>query len=212
MGEQSIVREVPEAGAVVGHDVGVSGDVGEAGEVAIVPLVKGLEAKQVRRGAGGSGGALGLPGKGGGVVSERMDGALATINLMDKDVVLSNGAGELKVRVGDGPRGVVITHEIALDGERERSTPEKGGDGTVLIRDKEHASHARSGSIRGANGTGGGVNYFTEAGGPGVEVADEPTEVIKEVMHLGGQPDTPAGLVAKGFLEEAEEAPQARDG
>jgi hypothetical protein len=73
-------------------------------------------------------------------------------------------------------------------------------------------SHARSGSIRGTNGTGGSVDYFTEAGGLGVEVADEPTEVVKEIMHLGGQPDPPAGLVSKGFLEEAEEAPQAGDG
>jgi hypothetical protein len=100
---------------------------------------------------------------------------LATINLVHKHVVLSDGAGELEVGVGDQPRRVVDADKIKLDHAREWCTPEEGDDDAILIRDEENAPHAGSGNIRGTdgtNGTGSGVYYFPEACGTGMKVPD----------------------------------------
>jgi hypothetical protein len=109
------------------------------------------------------------------VCTIRLHYTLATINLVHKHVVLSDGAGELEVGIGDQPCRVVDADKIKLDHAREWCTPEEGDDDAILIRDEENAPHAGSGNIRGTdgtNGTGSGVYYFPEACGTGMKVPD----------------------------------------
>jgi hypothetical protein len=65
-------------------------------------LVKGLETEEVGCRSSGGRGAFVLPGLSGHVVRERRNGAFPHIGRMSQDVVLGDGARELKVRIGDG--------------------------------------------------------------------------------------------------------------
>jgi hypothetical protein len=184
----------------------------EAWEVAVVALVDGLQAKQVCRRAGRSRRALRLPGEGGGVVRERVYRALTAVNVVNKDVMLGNGASQLKVRVRDSAGGVVAADEIPLNIKRKRRTPEQGVDAVRAGGDKDHTAHARAGGIGSANRARVGVDNLAEPGGAGVKVADQPPDIVKEIMHVRGEPDAFAVVVAEGLLEQAEEAPETGDG
>jgi hypothetical protein len=51
---------------------------------------------------------------------------------------------------------------------------------------------------------------FLEFGGAVGEICCDPSEVIKNVMHMPCDSDAPLGVVAKGFLKETEETSTAR--
>jgi hypothetical protein len=81
-----------------------------------------------------------------------MDGALPTIHVVNEYVVLSNGASELEIRVGDGARGIVAADDSVLHVVWKGCTPEKRVQcARWLVMDKEHPSHAGAGGIRGAD-------------------------------------------------------------
>jgi hypothetical protein len=179
----------------------------KAWKIAIVALMKCLEAEQVSWGAGGGGGSLGLPGEGRGIVGERVDGTLTTVGVVDQDVVLGNSARQLQIGVGDSAGGVGRADEGSLDGERERGAPEEGNHEPGGSGNEDDTAHAGRGSVGGAKGPGVSVNNLAKAGGTGMEVADEPSEVVEKIVHERGEPDSALGLMAQGLLEEAEEAP-----
>jgi hypothetical protein len=128
-----------------------------------VALVDGLQAKQVHRRAGFSSRALCLPSKGGGVVREHVDCALTTVNVVNQDVVLGDGASQLQVRVRDGVGGVVAADKVPLDIEGKRHTSEEGVDFVHASGDKNNSAHARAGGVRGANGAGVGVSTISRS-------------------------------------------------
>jgi hypothetical protein len=98
-------------------------DVGKPGKVAVVPLVNGLQAKEVGRNTGHSSRAFALPSERRGVVSERVDGALAAVDVVHQHVMLSNGDGDFKIRVGDGASGIFAANNIKLDLCGKERTP-----------------------------------------------------------------------------------------
>lgn len=131
----------------------ISLDMCQSGEIPVVPLVNSLQAQKVSRNARSSGRPLALPSECGGVVRERMDGALTTIHVMNKYVMLSNGSCELEIGVGDGARGIVAANDCLLHVLWKRGTPEKRIQfARWLVPDKEHPSHAWAGGIRGPDG------------------------------------------------------------
>ena len=104
------VSQVPQARAVVSHDVGGARDVVVLGQVSVVPLVEGCQAQEIGSGASGGSGALTMPIQSGCVVREVVDGLLPDVSSLGQDIQLGNGAGQLQVTVGDGARGVVKGH------------------------------------------------------------------------------------------------------
>jgi len=92
VGEQLGVSQVPQAGAVVSHDVGWARDVVMQGQVPVVSLVECSQAEEVCGRPCGSGGALAVPVQRGCVVSKVVDGALSNVSSLGQDVELGNGA------------------------------------------------------------------------------------------------------------------------
>mgnify|MGYP000229035992 CR=1 FL=1 len=130
---------------------------------------------------------------------------------MDKDVVLSNGAGELQVRVGDGARGILAADNLPLYGCGKGHSPEEGVQFASSLRlDEDYSAHAGCRGIRGSDGGNGHVNYFSKTRGTVVQVVHYPPDVVEEVMHVGSEADSLPRLMPEGFLQEAEQASQAR--
>jgi hypothetical protein len=178
-----------------------------------VALVEGLETEEVGRDARGGGGALGLPGEGRRVVRERVDGALTAVHLVDKDVVVRDGPGELEIRIGERAVGVAAADDGVLDVEGERCAPEDRVEPPgVMVSDEENPAHAGGCGVGGTDGCNRGVDDLSEASRPGVEIGDDPTDVVEKVVHVRGNADALPFFVAKRLLEEAEEPPEAGDG
>jgi hypothetical protein len=136
---------------------------------------------------------------------------LPTINVVNKHVMLRYGARQFKVGISDGPSGVVTTDQLTLNGERKWGSPQQWDDGAVLGGDKEYSSHARGSSVGSANTAGGGVHDFAKAGRPGMEISDNPLEVIQKAVHVRCQANAAPCLMPKCFLEEAKEASESRN-
>ena len=56
-----MISEMPEAGALVSHDIQGAGEVIMACNIAVMALMQGLEAEEIGSGAISSSGAFGLP-------------------------------------------------------------------------------------------------------------------------------------------------------
>ena len=73
---------MPEARAVIGHDIGWPRDIGWFGDIAVVALVDAVEAKQVCSGTSGGGGMFVVPNHHGYVVAQGDNGAAAQVNFI----------------------------------------------------------------------------------------------------------------------------------
>jgi hypothetical protein len=73
--EELLIGELPEAGGVVGHNVGGARDIIGLGQVAVMPLVEARDAEEVGGGTIGGGTATLLPTDGRDIVAQWADGA-----------------------------------------------------------------------------------------------------------------------------------------
>ena len=124
--KQLSVSQVPQAGAVVSHDVGRSRDVVMLGQVAMMPLVEGCQAQEVGSRTSGGGGSFAVPVQSRCVVCEVVDGLLPDVSHLGKDIQLGNGACQLEVTVGDGARGIVKGDQGLDHWSREGCSPQDG--------------------------------------------------------------------------------------
>jgi hypothetical protein len=176
--------------------------------VAMVALVERLAAQEVGCWSRRGGAALALPGERGRVVRQCANGPVTDIAELGRDVVLCDGAGQLEVRVGDGPPRVVGGDDVGLDVGRKRGTPKDGLPGGT----KDDAAHSGLGGITGAQDGGCLRDDFAEVRGTLGEVRRDVTDVIERIMHSVRQRDAASVRVAEGFLEEAEHSAQAWHG
>ena len=84
-------------------------------QVAVQTLMQGLQAQEISNRASGGGRAFGLPSQSRGVVREGADGAFSHLAGVGNHSMLSNGASELQIRVGNGAVGIVPTDHSLLD-------------------------------------------------------------------------------------------------
>ena len=119
---------MPEARAVIGHDIGWPRDIGWFGDIAVVALVDAVEAKQVCSGTSGGGGMFVVPNHHGYVVAQGDNGAAAQVNFIGKDVLVCKKTSEFQMGIGDVAMGVVCGDQTTLDMGREFGPPQNGLD------------------------------------------------------------------------------------
>ena len=119
-------------------------------QVPVVPLVERLEAEKVGGGSLRGGGAAPLPEHRRGVIMQVEDRVLPDIGLVNQDIMLRNGGGQLQIAVGDGTLAIGRGLQGALDGKRETLAPKEG-----VVRSpigsghEENAPHSSTRSVAG---------------------------------------------------------------
>jgi hypothetical protein len=138
-------------------------------------LVEGCKAKEVASRAGSRSRCPGSPGNSRGVVRADGQGTLPDILGTSKDGGVSNCAGQLKIRICDGPSRMLGSNESMLDGGRERMTPHiwrvRGLVSVGVGRREPNSTHSTAGSVRGAQVGGLGGDNFPKTSRPGGKVS-----------------------------------------
>lgn len=227
--QEGSVRQVLQAGGIIGGLVEWAGNVVREGDIAVETLVKGLEAQQLGGAPVGGGAATAGPKESGGVVSPGEDCPLA-------DVVGGGGTGpmkeatsQFKVRVGDIATGVGPGGKAALDIHGKGHAPDNrvgrahaaaaGGApracgssaGDSRRSGEPHPTSTRCCSIMATMEGGGQRDQFIKAGGAVGELVEQRAEVIQDQMngrgegHPGGRRGRAGGAGQSG-LEQGEEA------
>lgn len=152
MGQQVRIRQVPETGGVVRHDVGGARDVVGGAAVAEMALVEAGQSQEVSGRPAGGAGPFAQPRCGGGVVPKVAGCSVANVEVLGKHVGVSEATGKFQVTVGDSAMGVAERDEVLL---HRRGKPRAPEDWRVAI-DKPDTTHALT---RGIVGTDGGGNF-----------------------------------------------------
>ena len=95
-----------------------------SGEVTVLPLVERQEPVEVGGRAHRRGGSLSESGDSRGVITPRLDGAFANIDLFCQDHVVPNPTGLLEIGIGDVTARVIPAHQTVDDISRERVPPD----------------------------------------------------------------------------------------
>ena len=138
---------MPEARAVIGHDIGWPRDVGRLGDIAVMTLVDAVQAKQVCGWTSGGGGVFVVPNHHGYVVSQGDNSAATQVNFIGKDVLVGKKASKFQMGISDVAIGVVCGDQTTLDVGREFGPPQNGLDMGVRSGRQPDAAHARSRGI-----------------------------------------------------------------
>ena len=112
MGEKLVIRQVKQAGCVIGHDVDDARDAEDGAEAALEALVEGLETEQTGRCRRGCSRAFSLPGHCWGVVRTTRHGAFSHIVMVGCDIVLCDSRCKLEVGVRNLPRAIIEGHKV----------------------------------------------------------------------------------------------------
>lgn len=72
--------------------------------------------------------------------------------------------------------------------------------------DKNDATHACRGRVGSTNGSYRGIDNLAQAGGPGLEICDDPADIIEKIVHVCGEANALAVLVPECLLQETEKA------
>ena len=84
-----------------------------------------------------------MPGNSRYVVAEASGGAFTTVNVLDEDVLVRNGASKFQIGISDGALWVGGRDESSLNVPRERGTPQNGLKAGVGCSGKPDPAHAR---------------------------------------------------------------------
>ena len=191
---------MPQAGAVISHDISWPRNVTRLGDIAVVTLVNAVESEQICCRPCGGGGVFVMPDHHGDVVTQGHNGSTTQVDCLGNDVLLGKEAGKFQVGVGDVSLRIVRGDQSGLNVGRERCPPQHGLDVGVGSRREPHTPHASTRGIMGANGHWVVRNNFGKLGGPGGQGVGEVLKIIEHVAHLGGDADAVAIGVSQAFL------------
>jgi hypothetical protein len=116
----------------------------------MVTLVETVQPEQVGGRAGSGSRAFALPRDGRNVVRQGGNGALPTVEVLTKDVLMANGTSQFQVRVGDASGRVFVGDQLVSDFLGELGAPEDGIEVRVGRSGEPDASHACGGGIDGS--------------------------------------------------------------
>jgi hypothetical protein len=156
---------------------------------------------------------------GGGIVREGGGGNVATIQEGCEDVLVGQGACQLKVRVGDGPSGIRGGDKAATHGFREAGPPKGGGKGcvreAVAVRGFRGNPDAAHPNARGVAGPKGRVNrgmgdQFGKVRGAVSDVIGDDPEIVEGSLDVSVEAKAAAVGSMEGKLKVGEEAAATR--
>jgi hypothetical protein len=114
---------VPQTAGVVGHDIGLAGNVVMGGNITMMALVHGIQAEKVGTGGYGGRGSRGRPQQGCAVVRGQPNGTFGQGGVRCEDVFVGNHGGELQVRDGEDACGIGNGDHGGANPARERGAP-----------------------------------------------------------------------------------------
>ena len=159
------------------------------------------EAAQVGSWAIGGVGAFAKPGDSWGVVSQCADSFLYYFIVLLNYGSLGENTGLLQVAVGYGARGVVKANKGILGGWRESMAPKDWG----LTWGKENTTHARFGSVAGADDDGVLGDDLGKARGALAKAGGKSLEVINVAPEVKAHLDPVLVGMLEAMLEDRKE-------
>jgi hypothetical protein len=117
---------VEQTRAIIRHAITDAGNEEVSTKIAVVTLMKGEATKQVRRCFGGGGGTFMAPCQGRRVVSPTRCGCFGNVDELGQHIIVCDGAGKFKIRIGDTTTRVAKGNQLRLDVFGELRPPEDG--------------------------------------------------------------------------------------
>lgn len=145
---------MPQAGAIIGHDIGGSRNVAGFRNVTVVALVNAVKPEQVCCGSRSGSGMFVVPRYAGDVVPKGEHCSAMTVDELGENVLLGQQSCQFQVRVGNVAVWIVKRYQTSCDVRGEWCSPQHRVKVGLGGRWYPHTTHAASGRIMGSNGYG----------------------------------------------------------